>query len=73
MSIRDQLAQLFRSSESRAQDRRMTAQEQARATSPEEEIAQREERRLSNMSGDDQAWEQAALQRHREAQDRLVP
>lgn len=73
MSIRDYLGQLFRSPDSRNQDRRMTAQAVARATSPEDEIAQREVRRLAQMSGEDRAWEQAALQRHRDAQDRVMP
>lgn len=72
MSIRDHLAQFFRSPSSREQDRRMTTQELERATSPEEEIGQREDRRLAGMSDEDQAWEQAALQRHRDAQGRVT-
>lgn len=73
MGIRTQLASLFRSPSSREQDRRREAVEQGRATSPEEEISQRETRRLAGMSAEDQAWEQAALQRNRAAQDHQAP
>lgn len=73
MSIRSRLAQLFRSPSSREQDRRMTTQASERATSPEDEIARREDRRLAGMSTDDRAWEHAALLRHHNAQDRVMP
>jgi hypothetical protein len=43
--------------------------EQQRATSPEEEVNQRETRRLAGMSAEDQAWEQAALQRNRATEE----
>ncbi len=49
-------------------DLRMGAQEQSRAQSPEEEISQREERRLGGMSAEDRDWEQASLQRNRDIQ-----
>jgi len=49
-------------------DLRMGAQEQGRAQSPDEEISQREERRLSGMSAGEREWEQASLQRNRDIQ-----
>ena len=73
MGIREQLAQVFRSPASRDQERRMSIQEQGQATSPGEEVSQRETRRLAGMSEEDRAWEQAALQRNRVAQDQLAP
>jgi hypothetical protein len=50
-------------------DLRMDAQERGRAHSPDEEIGQREERRLTGMSAEDREWEQASLQRNRDIQD----
>jgi FtsZ-interacting cell division protein ZipA len=50
-------------------DLRMGAQELSRAQSPSEEISNREERRLTGMSTEDQDWEQASLQRNRDIQD----
>lgn len=73
MRIRSQLAAFFRAPGDREQDRRKGVKERGRATSSEEEISQRETRRLAGMSADDQAWERAALQRNREAQNRLMP
>jgi hypothetical protein len=73
MGIRTQLAAFFRSPSDREQDRRKGIVEQGRAASPEEETSQREMRRLAGMSDEDQAWEQAALQRNRDAQDHLMP
>ena len=73
MSILDNLTQFFRSPSSREQERRMTTQASERATSPEDEIGQREVRRLGGMSEEDRAWEQAALQRNRDSQDRVTP
>jgi hypothetical protein len=70
MGIRDQLTHLFRSPDQREQERRMSIQERDRAQTPEEEITQREARRLAGMSAEDRAWEQASLERHRVAQDR---
>ena len=49
-------------------DLRMGAQERGRAQSPDEEISQREERRLTGMSADEREWEQASLQRNRDIQ-----
>lgn len=49
-------------------DLRMDAQERGRAQSADEEISQREERRLTGMSADDREWEQASLQRNRDIQ-----
>jgi hypothetical protein len=51
----------------------MTTQASGRATSAEDEISQREVRRLAGMSEEDQAWEQDALQRNRTAQDGVMP
>lgn len=51
------------------QGRRMLVQEQGRAHSPAAEISQREDRRLAGMTAEDRAWEQASLQRNREAQE----
>jgi hypothetical protein len=73
MGIRTQLAIFFRAPGDREQARRTGSVAQGRASSPEEEDSQRETRRLAGMSDDDQAWERAALQRHRAAQDRLTP
>jgi hypothetical protein len=50
-------------------DLRMGAQERGRAQSPDDEISQREERRLTGMSAEDREWEQASLQRNRDIQD----
>jgi FtsZ-interacting cell division protein ZipA len=50
-------------------DLRMGAQELSRAQSPDEEISQREERRLTGMSTEDRDWEQASQQRNRDIQD----
>ena len=72
MSFREQFTQFFRTPSRRDQDQRMMVQEQGRAHSPEEEISQREARRLAGMSAEDRAWEQASLQRNREAQGRLA-
>ncbi len=47
-------------------DLRMGTQELGRAHSPEEEISQREDRRLGGMSVEDRAWETASLARQRE-------
>jgi len=49
-------------------DLRMGTQELGRAESPEEEISQREARRLTGMSAEERAWEQASLQRNRDIQ-----
>lgn len=69
MGILTQLSSLFRSPSDREQDRRRAVVEQQRATSPEEEVNQRETRRLAGMSAEDQAWEQAALQRNRATEE----
>ena len=50
------------------QDRRMRVQAQGQAHLPGDWISQREDRRLAGMTAEDQAWEQASLQRHRAAQ-----
>ena len=49
-------------------DLRMGTQELGRAQSPEEEISQREARRLTGMSAEEREWEQASLQRNRDIQ-----
>ena len=54
-----------------AQGRRVTAQREAGAQSPAEEISQREDRRLGGMSADDRAWEQASLERNRAQETRI--
>jgi hypothetical protein len=59
-------------SQSRArteQDRRISVQAQDQAHLPGDWISQREDRRLAGMSAEDQAWEQASLQRHHASQD----
>src|SRR5215203_3004522 len=50
-------------------DLRMGTQELGRAQSSDEEISQREDRRLTGMSVEDREWEQASLQRNRDIQD----
>lgn len=50
-----------------AQVLRKSAQELGRARSTGEETSQREERRLAGMSAEDRAWEQASLQKSRNA------
>ncbi len=72
MGIREKLASLFESPSHREQVRRTAIDDERRATSPEEVVDQRETRRLSNMSEEDQAWEQAALKRNREAPGRVM-
>ena len=72
MGIREQLTQLFRSPDRREQERRTAIQDQRQATSPAEEVSQRETRRLDGMSAEDRAWEQAALGRHQAAQDQAI-
>jgi hypothetical protein len=49
-------------------DLRMGTQELSLAQSPDEEISQREDRRLTGMSAEDREWEQASLQRNRDIQ-----
>ena len=66
----EQFTRIFQTSGQREQERRMAVREQNRARSPEEEIDQRETRRLAGMSAEDRAWEQASLARNRDAQDR---
>ena len=56
--------------DSREQTHRMSVQAQGQAHSPAEEISQREDRRLANMSDEDRAWESDALQRHQSNQQR---
>ena len=73
MGIRTQLASLFRSPGQREQDRQHGVVAQGRATTPEEDVSRRETHRLAGMSHEDREWEQAALQRNRDAQDRLLP
>jgi hypothetical protein len=73
MGIREKLASLFESPSHREETRRTAIDDQRRANSPEQEVTQRETRRLGGMSDEDQAWEQAALQRNRDAQDRQKP
>lgn len=73
MGIREQLTSLFESPSHREQTRRTVIDDQRRATSPEEELNQRETRRLAGMTSEDREWEQAALQRNRDAQARLAP
>jgi hypothetical protein len=68
----EQFSRLFQSSGKREQERRMAVREQNRARSPEEEIDQRETRRLAGMSAEDRAWEQASLKRNQAVQDRAT-
>jgi hypothetical protein len=70
MGIREQVTQIFRTRSQREQEQRMAVQERDRAHTPEEEISQREARRLAGMSAEDRAWEQASLERNRNVQDR---
>jgi hypothetical protein len=72
MGILQKLTSLFESPGHREQARRTAIDDKRSATSPEEEIDQRETRRLGGMSEEDQAWEQAALQRNREAPGRVM-
>lgn len=58
-----------RTQASKAQDHRMSVQQQAGAHSAAEEISQREDRRLGGMSAEDRDWEQASLQRNREREE----
>lgn len=51
----------------------MTTQAAERAMSVEDEISQREVRRLVGMSEEDQAWEQDGLRRSRTNQDGVIP
>jgi hypothetical protein len=72
MGIREQFTQIFRTRGQREQEQRMAVQEQDRAHTPEEEISQREARRLAGMSAEDRAWEQASLERNRATQERAT-
>ena len=56
-----------------AQDLRMSVQAQGQAQLPGDRISQREDRRLAGMTAEDQEWEQASLQRHRESQQTRTP
>jgi flagellar biosynthesis/type III secretory pathway M-ring protein FliF/YscJ len=58
----------LRTRERTEQDRRISAQAQGQAQLPGDRISQREDRRLAGMTAEDQDWEQASLQRDREAQ-----
>ncbi len=53
------------------QDLRINVQALGQARSAGAEITQREDRRLAGMTAEDQAWEQASLQRHRESEARI--
>jgi hypothetical protein len=70
MGIREYVTQIFRTRGQREQEQRLADQERDRARTPEEQISQREARRLAGMSAEDRAWEQASLERNRNAQDR---
>jgi hypothetical protein len=72
MGIREQVTQLFQTRSQREHDQQQADRERERARTPEEEIGQREERRLAGMSAEDRAWETASLERHRVAQDRAT-
>jgi hypothetical protein len=61
--------QVSQSRERAAQDQRIRVQGQEQAHLPGDWISQREDRRLAGMSAEDQAWEQASLQRHRASLD----
>ncbi len=52
------------------QDRRMSVQAQGQADLPGDLISQREDRRLTGMTAEDRAWEQASLERNRQSQER---
>jgi hypothetical protein len=52
------------------QDRRMSVQAQGQADLPGDRISQREDRRLTGMTAEDRAWEQASLERNRQSQER---
>ena len=59
-----------RTQERTAQERRISGQAQEQEQLPGDRISQREDRRLSGMTVEDKAWEQASLQRNREAEER---
>ena len=52
------------------QDRRMSVQAQGQADLPGDRLSQREDRRLTGMTAEDRAWEQASLERNRQSQER---
>jgi flagellar biosynthesis/type III secretory pathway M-ring protein FliF/YscJ len=52
------------------QDRRMSVQAQEQTDLPGDRLSQREDRRLAGMTVEDQAWEQASLERNRQSQER---
>jgi hypothetical protein len=65
-----QFTRIFRTPGQREQDRRLDAQAQDRALSPDDVTGEREARRLAGMTAEDRAWEQASLERNRVAEDR---
>ena len=66
----EQFLRNLRTPRRREQEQRQADGERNRARTPEEEIDQREVRRLGGMSAEDRAWEQASLERNRDARDR---
>ncbi len=59
-----------RRQERTAQERRISVQAQGQADLPGDRLSQREDRRLTGMTAEDRAWEQASLERNRQSQER---
>ena len=61
-----QVSQFFR--RARTEGRQLMDEDARRASSPDEQNSQREERRLGGMTAEDRAREQGTLQRNRDRQ-----
>ncbi len=68
MGLRERLTQVtqyFKTA--RTKGRRLMDEDERRA-STEDQVSQREDRRLAGMSAEDREWEQASLQRNQDRQ-----
>ncbi len=61
-----QVTQFFQ--KARTEGRHLMEEDARRAASAEEQVSQREDRRLGGMTAEDREWEQASLQRNRDRQ-----
>ena len=69
MGLRERLTQVTQFfQKARTKGRKLMDEDERRASSAEEHVSQREDRRLGGMTAEDREWEQASQQRNRERQ-----
>ena len=71
MGLRERWTQVTEFFQTARTKGRQLMEDERRAASTDEQVSQREDRRLGGMTADDRAWEQASLQRDRDRQARL--